>query len=271
MRNLFLFIRKYYPFFLFLFLEIIALLLVSQSNTHQHSTFVNSSNRISGSVYERQNRVSNYFGLQKENEVLEAENARLRALLDNFPDKIDSIHIDSTEKQIYEYWPAKVINHTTQKKYNYFTLDKGSKDGIVKGMGVINSDGLVGKITNVSANYSVGLSMLNKNMHTSVKHKKSNAIGLMRWTGAKLLNHKIDDVTKTAKVEIGDTFVTSGYSTFYPKDIPVGVVTYANLPDGRNFFEIEIELTNDILSLNSVYVVNHYDKIELDSLEAVVE
>ncbi len=271
MRNLFLFIRRFYPFFLLLILEIVSFVFISRSNAYHHSIFVNTSNRVSGTFYEKQHGVTEYFDLKQVNEILEEENALLRQKLNNIRTLADSNVIDTVGNQIYEFWSANVINHTVHKKYNYFTLDKGSKDGVVDGMGVIDSKGLVGKVTNVSANYSVGLSMINKNTHTSVQHKKSGAIGLMRWAGNNILEHIVEDVTKTARVEVGDTFVTSGYSTFYPKGIAVGVVSDASLKEGSNFFDIEVNLSNDILSLNKVYIVSHYDKPELDSLETSPE
>ncbi|MEZ5003186.1 MAG: rod shape-determining protein MreC [Chitinophagales bacterium] len=271
MRNLFLFIKQFYPLFLFLFLEIIAFILISGSNAYHHTTFVNSSHKVTGVFYEKQDNITEYFELKQVNEVLEAENAMLRNKISRFKTLADSGKVDTVGKVVYEFWPANVINHTTQKKYNYFTLDKGKKDGMVEGMGVIDSKGIVGMVTNVSNNYSVGLSMLNNNARTSVKHKKSGAIGLMRWTGNDVLTHYVEDITKTAKVVIGDTMVTSGYSTFYPEGIAVGIVTKAELREGSNFYDIEVRLTSNILSLEKVYVVNHHDKIELDSLENIPE
>lgn len=268
MRNLFLFIRRYYPFFLFLLLEVAAFILISGSNTYHHSTFVNSSNIITGKSYETKENITEYFNLKQQNEKLEEENAELRKLLTNIRLDTSKIKIDSLEKDIYTYTPVRVINHSTTRKYNYFTIDQGSNDGIEKDLGVIDTKGLVGVITNVSKNYSVGQSMLNVNRRTSVKHKKTNAIGRMRWQGNHLSDFIVEDITKTAKVEVGDTIVTSGYSTYYPEGIVVGVVTAANLKDGSNFFDLEVALTNDILSIDKVYVVNHSYKIEIDSLEA---
>ncbi|MEZ5009240.1 MAG: rod shape-determining protein MreC [Chitinophagales bacterium] len=271
MRNLFLFIKQFYPFFLFLLLEIIAFILISRSNAYHHTTYVNSSNQVTGAIYEKQDGVTEYFKLKQVNEVLEAENAMLRNKLASFRSLVDSGYVDTVGNVVYEFWPANVINHSTHKKYNYFTLDKGKKDGMVEGMGVIDAKGIVGTVTNVSNKYSVGISMLNNNARTSVKHKKSGAIGLMRWTGNNILTHFVEDITKTARVQIGDTIVTSGYSTFYPEGIVVGTVSKSSLRDGSNFFDIEVNLANDILSLEKVYVVNHYDKVELDSLENTPE
>ena len=180
MRNLFLFIKRFYPFFLFGLLEIISVIFISQSNSYQHNTIINSSNVVSGKIYESRKGVKQYFNLRILNNELADDNARLRAQLNNFLDHGDTTLIDTIGEKIYEFWPATVINHTTFKKHNYFTLNKGAADGIVEDMGVVDPEGIIGMITNVSRNYSVGLSMLNTNTKVSVKHKKSGALGRMK-------------------------------------------------------------------------------------------
>ena len=179
MRNLFLFIRRYYPFFLFLLLDVAAFILISKSNTYHHSTFVNSSNAITGKTYETKENITEYFQLKQQNQKLEEENADLRRQLSNIRIDADSVKVDSTLNEIYTYTPVRVINHSSTRKYNDFTIDKGSNHGIERDLGVIDTKGLVGVITNVSPNYSVGQSMLNINRRTSVKHKKTNAIDII--------------------------------------------------------------------------------------------
>jgi rod shape-determining protein MreC len=267
MRNLFLFIRRYYPFFLFILLEIAAFILIGQSNTYHHSTFVNSSNQVTGRTYEIKSNISEYFQLKQQNDKLEAENAELRKWLSNIENDTFKIQWDTLDREVYTYTPVRVINHSTTRRYNYFTINKGSNHGIKADLGVIDTKGIVGIITNVSPNFSVGQSLLNINRRTSVKHKNSNAIGRMRWNGNRLTEFIIEDITKTARVEVGDTIITSGYSTYYPEQIPVAIVKEAVLKEGSDFYEIKATLTNDILSIDRVYIVNHSHKIEIDSLE----
>lgn len=271
MRNLFLFIRRFYPFFLFLFLEVIAVILIARSNAYQGATMVNSANQVSGWFYTQNNSILEYFRLKETNIELAEENARLRATLGNYTEAGDSARTDTTERYIYSYLPARVINHSIHKKMNYFTLDKGSADGLRPGLGVVESNGVVGMLTNVSQNYAVGISMLNSKTRVSVRHKRSGAIGIMRWKGSDITAHVVDDITKTAGVKEGDTLVTSGYSTYFPEGLPVAVVTRSDLRDGSNFYDITSVLTNEIFSLDKVYVVFHQDYQELDSLETVAQ
>ena len=118
MRNLFLFIRRFYPFFLFLFLEVIAIVLIARSNAYQGATLVNSSNQVSGWFYVRNNNIREYFRLKETNVQLAEENARLRATLEGLESSSDSVRIDTTGNRIYSFLPARVINHSINKKMN---------------------------------------------------------------------------------------------------------------------------------------------------------
>ena len=69
------------------------------------------------------------------------------------------------------------------KRNNFLTLNKGSKDGIRIGQGVIINDGIVGIVKSVSQNYSLVISILNKKTNVSIKFKKNNYVGSLKWNG----------------------------------------------------------------------------------------
>lgn len=275
MRNLLLFIRRFYPFFLFLFLEVIAIVLISRSNAYQGARLVNTANQVTGSFYELQYNVTEYFSLRETNDLLAEENARLLHTLERYQRSVEvSDTMEFIDSVLYNFIPATVINHTTQKKLNYFTLDKGSRHQLAPGMGVVfPGTGLAGIITDVSPGYAVGMSMLNSRIRISVRHEdpQRNYIGILRWKGSELTTFTIEDITRTARIDSGDVFLTSGYSTFFPPGRPVAVVSSVEERDGSDFLEIDAKLTNDILSLERVYVVMRTDRREIDSLENIVE
>ena len=81
MRSLFRYLIRNYAFVLFILLEVIALVLVFNNNNYQKAKYLNSANRITGSVYNSFNSVVNYFELAKINQELSDENARLKSLV----------------------------------------------------------------------------------------------------------------------------------------------------------------------------------------------
>ena len=75
---------------------------------------------------------------------------------------LQSIRYRYVYKQQYEYIVAKVINNSVNRSNNYLTINRGSKQGIAKGMGVICSAGIVGKVVFVPDHLAVVQSLLNK-------------------------------------------------------------------------------------------------------------
>ena len=78
MRNLLIFITKYNAFFLFLIFEISALVIYIKYNSFQRATFINSTNDVSATLYEKVSEFNSYLSLHEVNDSLALENARLR-------------------------------------------------------------------------------------------------------------------------------------------------------------------------------------------------
>ena len=179
MRNLILFLTRNYYFILFLFLQSLSLFLVFQNNHFQRSHFLNSSNAISGNIYETYSDVTDYFGLKQENKKLADENVILRnQLRESYsPELKQPIFIkDSLHRKQYVYISGKVVNNSTNKRRNYLTLNIGSKQGVKTEMGVISPDGIVGIVRDVSENFCSVMSILNESTRIPVAIKKSQYI-----------------------------------------------------------------------------------------------
>jgi rod shape-determining protein MreC len=177
MRNLLIFFTKYNFVFLFILLEIISIYFLVENNYYQKSTFINSTNKIASSIYDKVNNINNFFSLRVVNQHLADENAKLHSEALKSYMKTDTkifIKDDTVYRQQYEYVSAKVINNTINKRNNYLTLNKGSNSGIHPNMAVISPTGIVGIVKDVSENYASVLSLLNKNFKIIAKTKKGN-------------------------------------------------------------------------------------------------
>lgn len=270
MRNFFLFLWRQYFFFLFLILEIVSFILIVQNNYYQRSGFINSSNKFSGGILTLFNNVSQYFSLTDANKKLAEENARLMNESKNFFMKTDSNVFylnDTLYQQQYEFVSAKVIRNSTNKRCNYLTLNKGSKHGIKKDMGVITSTGIVGIVNEVSGNFSSVISILNKDFKVSAKLKNNEQLGTMIWDGGNYRYGKLIDIPTHVKPKIGDTVVTSGYSTSFPEGILIGTVTEIKEEKGDNFYTMIVLFSTDYNNMSYAYVVRNILKEEQDKLE----
>jgi rod shape-determining protein MreC len=271
MRNLLIFITKYNAFFLFLIFEISALLIYIKYNAFQKASFVNSSNQVIGSLYAQRTRIVDYMSLSEQNDSLAEENARLRNQLRSsfYVDTLAKRKVtDTVYKLQYQYTEAKVINNSVNHSYNYLTINRGSKEGIAVGMGVICNEGIVGKVVNVSDHLANVQSMLNKDTRFSVMLANNKEIGNVRW-GDDLDPHKglLMDVTNNAQPKINEAVVTSGYSLF-PEGIMVGHVSNLHPKGGGISLNMEIVFSVDFSKLQYVNVVNNKFAHEQEGLEA---
>ena len=270
MRNLLIFITKYNAFFLFLIFEIASLVIYIKYNSFQKASFINSTNKVTGTLYARSDEVKGYLSLREVNDSLARENAGLRNQLKSSK-YIDTVskHVvnDTIYKQQYEYIDAKVINNSVNKRNNYLTISRGSKDGVVKGMGVICGSGVVGKVVYVSEHLSIVQSMLHKDTRFSSMLAANKEIGYIEW-GDDLDPKKglLVDVSNSAQPKVGELVVTSELSLF-PAGIPIGKVTRLNAKGAGLFLNMEVAFSVDFSKLEYVYVVNNKLATEQAGLE----
>ncbi len=270
MRSLVSFLWKNNISFLFLFLEVLAFYLIIANSKFHNTYFFNSSNFITGNIYQSFNNVTDYINLKESNELLTIENARLLSQSASAFTENRSPFIQVTDtiyKQKYIYKQAKVINNSISRRNNFITLDKGSNHGIKPLMGVIAPDGIVGIVKDVSGNFCSVLSLLNKNTTISSKLKNSGYLGSVSWEGGNPSSATMSDVPKHARMNIGDTVITSGASAIFPENVMVGVIKDISLKEGNNFFNIELSLSTDFGKLSYVYIIDNLMKEEQYKLE----
>ncbi len=273
MRDLIKFIQKYQFFFLFLWLMIIALSLTIARQQYQQSFFLSSSNQVIAKIYSHYSNISAYFSLQEVNKHLMSEYARL---LDK---QAESFII--TDKQVYEakdtiiqrrysYLAADVINNSVIRRNNYITLNKGAANGVEPDMGIITPNGVAGIIVNVSANFSVAMSLLHSDMLVSAKIKKNDQLGSLYWEG---INHRKAFLTYLPphlELNVGDSIVTSGFSTVFPENVFIGTIRRWEIRRGDTFFTAEVQLALDFNKLRKVFIVKNLMKEEQKELELSV-
>lgn len=268
MRNLVLIFLRFGHIILFFLLEIFCLYLIVNYNRRQKEIWANSANIFMGYSSEKWNDWSNYFSLREKMDGLALENARLKEQLIEAGLK-PTIEKDSsnTDSLRYHLLSAKVINNSTNKPNNTITLDKGIKDGVQRDMGVIGNSGIIGIISNVSENYAVANSILHRRSSISASIKRTGAFGGLKWVGSNPKYVNLTAIENYQIVQVGDTVVTSGYSTHFPPGIMIGVVEEAELPSGSSFHDIKVKLVNDFGSLRYVEIIkniNQQQQLELE-------
>lgn len=265
MRNIFLFIRRYLNFIIFLVLQVICIAILVKYNRTHSAVFNNIAMETTGWVDKKYSGVENYFHLKAENERLAKENSALRNMLaSNFsgPDTTRTFYLDSLIKDTtgkirkYTWLPAKVVNNSISSQTNYITLERGSNQGVTEGMTVVGpGNTMVGRVVSVSNNYSLVMSLLHRDSKVSSMLKKDGNTGMLAWDGESPAFLTLRNIPKSAKVVKGDTILTSTYAK-YPY-LLVGTVAGIDADPSSNFFTIKLRPATNFSAIQYVYLVDN--------------
>lgn len=267
MQLLFQFIGRYRVFLVFFLLEFICGWFIVRNNDYQSASLFTSSNQLVAYTFETQNSIYNYFSLRQTNEKLESEKKTLLMEKINFLRSQNKIKYDSNFLSKYEYITAKVINNSLFKNKNYLTIDKGKKDGVNVGMGVVNIHGIIGKVKACSDNYATVISLLHSDIQVASRIKKNGVIATTKWDMSDYREAALLEVGRHVDLRVNDTIVASGYSEVYPENYPLGVVKTVSTDKNNSFLDVKIKLFTDFSALNYVYVIKNKKQKEIDSLQ----
>ncbi len=267
MRNIFLFIRLYFNLIFFLILQGLSIYLIIHYSNYHHAAFGNLSNQITGKVNVQYSRIDNYFHLKRTNDsLLKANEVLYNKLKIDFelPDtvskeRIDSIRVDSLiQYKKYTYLPARVVSNSISTQNNYIVLSRGKKQQLHEGMGIVDiNNAVVGIITEVTDDFAVVMSLLHKDSHLSGKLLKGGETGTLNWDGKEPNIITLSNIPKSAKVAKGDTVITSGFSTTFPKGMIIGSVTAIYSETSTSNFRINFITAANFYNLQFVYAIEN--------------
>ena len=187
---------------------------------------------------------------------LERENDELRRLLD-VAESRDDVTI-----------AARVVALAPSTFEWTVTLDVGSDDGVRRGMPVIDSDGLVGRIVQVGSRASRVLLAIDPNFSAAARLASNGEIGPVDGRGGEPMIFRPLD--PDVAIEVGDEVVTSAYQGgMFPAGLPIGTVSDvgdATVTGLRR--EVRVQPFVDFTRLHHVLVVAHDPAEELPPLSA---
>lgn len=276
MRNIFLFIQRYFTFISFLMLQIVCIVLLTRSSKSHDTFFSTAANEVTGRINRQYSGVTQYFALRETNRLLAEENTQLRNLLkDNFIDTVakqitmvDSTMRDSSGRtRKFSFLPAHVIGNTVTLQYNYLTIERGSLQGVKKGMAVTSPQGIVGVVVEVGPNISRIMSLLHRKSKVSAMLKKDGVAGSLEWDGVDPSYLILTDIPKSSAIKPGDTVLTSTYSANFPPKLPIGTVNKISSDAESNFYTLRIKTAVNFFSIQYVYLIDNVFYQEQMNLE----
>jgi rod shape-determining protein MreC len=281
MRNVFLFIRRYFTFISFVLLQVLALSMLFRYNKFHRAVFLGKANEITGYFNTQYDNVDDYFHLKEENSRIHKMNDSLLNLLQSNFVKVDTgsvvitdtIRYDTTGLvRIYLAKEAKVVSNSINSQKNYFQINRGSKQGIKDNMAVINSDGSVaGQVVGVSENFSQVMSLLNVHTTVSAMMKKSRNNGRIEWDGQSPNYVILRNIPKSDSVLIGDTVLTGINSYNYPPGWLIGTVSEIVDDKTTNFYVLRIKPSANFQNLQQVFVIENLQRDEQVALDRATQ
>lgn len=224
---------------------------------------------VMGGLWGMSQDVGDYFSLRQANDSLALENFRLRlrvAQIEKFVS--DTLRISDIPATTlgYKYIPATISKISNNTQHNYIIIDKGSDDGVLQGDGVITGKGAVGVIDAVSRNFSYARSFKNHGMSISARVGKTGISGPLVWDGVSSNGALLKEIPLHMEIAVGDTIYTSGFSSIFPPDIPLGTAGESRIVNGSTS-EIKVSLFEDFSALRYVTVVENLGRKEIKELE----
>lgn len=220
---------------------------------------------------EVRNDITKHFNLSLNNDKLQKENIWLRQHQPANFQRLESkkVRIDDTlYDQQYLFIPATVINSTVTRRNNYFTLNVGRAQGVVRGMGVFSDKGVVGIIHNSSDHFSVVKSVLTENINIDVLIESIGLFGLLKWDGRDSRRGNITGISNDLKIKKWSRVVTRGGSGIFPRGLNVGKIEKLKPIEGKPLWDVVVRYSEDYRTLQRVYVIKNLMQKEQTELES---
>ena len=184
--------------------------------------------------------------LEDEKERLILETNELRRLLD-----FDDYSSD------YNLISAQIVAEDVTDWFNTFTIDRGANDGVKRGATVISPDGLVGIVTDEGLGTSKILTIVDENNAFMCRVSRSNELVRVRGVSNEKLTYelRIDRLSTSSSVEVGDKIVTAESGGVFPAGIMVCTVKSVTVDRSTGIATALVEPAVDLTLLSKVFVM----------------
>jgi rod shape-determining protein MreC len=190
----------------------------TQTHIHSRSHLLEENERL-----QRENLILQ--GRSQQMASLQAENVRLRALLNSSALLRDDVLV------------AELIGVSPDPERLQLLLNKGEGDGVFVGQPLIDADGLMGQVVEVSSDSSRALLITDVTHSVPIQVNRNGVRAIAEGTGA-LGSLEVRHVSSTTDIQPGDLLVTSGLGGRFPEGYPVAIVKEVERDPGEPFARV---------------------------------
>jgi rod shape-determining protein MreC len=202
---------------------------------------------------------------------LEADNARLQTQVIELQEQVSDVQLLSvllnfatSRPEINKFVTATVVGRDPSPFMRYITIDRGSDDGLRRGMPVVTHQGLVGRVAAVTAGGARVQLITDPGSRVNVRLQPADteAILLGQITG----EISLDWIPQDASVQTGDKVLTSGFGGTYPSNILIGQITGFRRRDYDLFQTAAVQPVVDFSKLQIVMVITSFRPVDISPL-----
>lgn len=208
--------------------------------------------------------------LRQRNAELEAEVARLQGQVIELQQKVGETEIlaalvdFSRANPESTYKGAAVIGRDPSPFLHYIIINRGSNDGILRGMPVVTNQGLIGRVSAVIADASRVQLVTDPASAVNVRLQNADTDAVL--VGSVTGELSLDLISQEVIVEAGDVVLTSGLGGGYPADLIIGQVLNVRKRDFELFQQATIQPAVDFTRLEIVLVITNFRPVEIEPL-----
>ncbi len=257
MRKFFTLFVEYNTWMLFVLYCSIAFLFIRLQQDDVQASLHSEGIEFSAAVNEQVMKFNSLFTLKNENERLMRVNtdllSRVLTLETATVDERNQRKIlADTTSNASGYIMARVVDRKFSDRENMLVIDAGWRKGIKKEMTVLVPEGLVGRVISVSENFARVMPVIHPDFKVIVVADSCSSMGILTWSGGKEFIAQLEHIPISSRLKLNERLVTSDFSTFSIRGIPVGRVVRIK-PDNL-FFDVDVRLAVDFSTLTQVLV-----------------
>jgi rod shape-determining protein MreC len=208
--------------------------------------------------------------LRQRNAELESEVSRLQGQVIELQQKVDETEIlaalvdFSRANPESTYKGAAVVGRDPSPFLHYIIINRGSNDGILRGMPVVTNQGLIGRVDAVVADAARVQLVTDPGSAINVRLQNADTDAVL--VGSVTGDLSLDMISQDVTVEPGDVVLTSGLGGGYPPDLIVGQVLNVRKLDVELFQHAALQPAVDFARLEIVLVITNFRPVDVEPL-----
>lgn len=219
---------------------------------------------------------SEYFYIKKQ---LAAENEELKKQVSDLEKQVrqaneykiennrllDMLNMKNARKE-FDLCAAKVVAKESLNYFDVFIIDKGTSDGLAKYMPVVNTQGLVGHISEIGVNWAKVVSIIDSSSSMGAYVYRTSELAVVEGDASLQIdgNCKLVYLNKDTGVMAGDSIETSGLGGIYPKGLLIGTVDEVIIDVNNVSQSAVVKPAVNFKKLQEVFVITNAETININ-------